>query len=44
MLPEPSGSVTKLKLTDAVVNRASLPAGKTEAVIWDAEVTGFGLR
>lgn len=34
----------KLKLTDAVVRRAELPQGRTEAVIWDTEVAGFGLR
>ncbi|WP_417433388.1 tyrosine-type recombinase/integrase [Hoeflea sp.] len=34
----------KLKLTDAIVARSRLPDGKTEAVIWDTEVTGFGLR
>lgn len=35
---------SKTKLTDAVVARAVLPDGKSEAVIWDSEVTGFGLR
>jgi integrase len=34
----------KVKLTDVVVARATLPNGKDEAVIWDTEVTGFGLR
>lgn len=35
---------SKAKLTDAVVARAALPGGKREGVIWDTEVTGFGLR
>jgi hypothetical protein len=35
---------TKLKLTDAVTARETLPEGRKEAVIWDSEVTGFGLR
>lgn len=34
----------KVKLTDAVVKNAVLPPGKKEAVIWDLEVIGFGLR
>ena len=34
----------KIKLTDPLVRDAALPAGKKEAVIWDTEVTGFGLR
>jgi len=34
----------KLKLTDAIVARAVLPEGKSEIVLWDTEVTGFGLR
>ena len=34
----------KAKLTDAVVAKASLPEDATEAVLWDTEVTGFGLR
>ncbi|QPC90003.1 integrase arm-type DNA-binding domain-containing protein [Mesorhizobium sp. INR15] len=36
--------LSKTKLTDAVVARATLPPGRSEAVIWDTEVTGFGLR
>ncbi|MER8374410.1 integrase family protein [Mesorhizobium sp. M1406] len=36
--------LSKTKLTDAVVARAALPPGRSEAVIWDTEVTGFGLR
>lgn len=35
---------SKVKLTDAVVERAALPPGKAEAVVWDSDVTGFGLR
>jgi integrase len=34
----------KKRLTDAIVKAAELPPGKAEAVIWDSEVTGFGLR
>jgi integrase len=34
----------KTKLTDAVAARATLEPGKSDAVIWDADVTGFGLR
>jgi integrase len=34
----------KQKLTDAAVQRAALPAGQSDLVIWDTEVTGFGLR
>ena len=35
---------TKTRLTDAQVRIAALPDGKTEAVLWDADVAGFGLR
>ena len=34
----------KIRLTDARVKSAELPAGKKEAVIWDSDVVGFGLR
>ncbi|WP_424360983.1 tyrosine-type recombinase/integrase [Methylocystis parvus] len=34
----------KKRLTDAIVKAATLPPGKAEAVLWDSEVTGFGLR
>ncbi len=34
----------KKRLTDAVVKAAELPPGKSEAVLWDSEVTGFGVR
>jgi integrase len=37
-------AIAKRKLTDAVVRGAVLPEGKSEAVIWDTEVVGFGLR
>ena len=37
-------SQARVKLTDAMVASAEKPADKTEAVLWDAEVTGFGLR
>jgi hypothetical protein len=33
-----------MKLTDAVANRALLPKGKTDIVLWDTAETGFGLR
>ncbi len=34
----------KTKLTDAIVAGIRLPEGQKEAVFWDSEVTGFGLR
>ena len=34
----------KIKLTDAIVANAQLPDGSREAVLWDSDVTGFGLR
>ena len=34
----------KLRLTDAIVERAALGAGETDTIIWDTEVAGFGLR
>lgn len=34
----------KLRLTDAVVSNTRLPAGKSDLVVWDVDVTGFGLR
>lgn len=37
-------ATVKVKLTDAVVKAAALPAGKKEFVVWDSEVVGFGLR
>ncbi|SFP31463.1 tyrosine-type recombinase/integrase [Tranquillimonas alkanivorans] len=37
-------SATKTRLTDAQVRAAVLPDGKTEAVLWDTDVSGFGLR
>jgi Arm DNA-binding domain len=33
-----------MRLTDAVANRAGLPKGKTDIVLWDTAETGFGLR
>jgi integrase len=36
--------VPKIRLTDANVRDAQLTEGKQEEVIWDADVTGFGLR
>jgi integrase len=33
-----------MRLTDAVANRATLPRGKSDIVLWDAAETGFGLR
>jgi Arm domain-containing DNA-binding protein len=32
------------KLAQGVVDRASLPPGKTDHFVWDSEVPGFGLR
>jgi len=37
-------SPNKVKITDIVVKGASLPDAKSEVIIWDTEVTGFGLR
>jgi integrase len=34
----------KIKLTDSVVAGAAVAEGQAERVIWDSEVTGFGLR
>ena len=34
----------KVKLTDALVSRMPLPADAIDAVIWDADIVGFGLR
>jgi integrase len=34
----------KIKLTDTVVQRAALVEGEADRVVWDSEVTGFGLR
>ena len=36
--------MNKIRLTDAVVQRAALGDGQTDRVIWDTEVSGFGLR
>lgn len=36
--------LSKVKLTDAVVSRAELPEGKAEHMVWDTDVSGFGLR
>jgi integrase len=33
-----------MKLTDAIANRAALPRGKSDIVLWDTAETGFGLR
>lgn len=37
-------NANRVRLTDAKVKMAALPAGKSELVIWDADVSGFGLR
>ncbi|MDW5315501.1 tyrosine-type recombinase/integrase [Rhizobium sp. PL01] len=37
-------SANKVKITDAVVKRATLPPDQGEMILWDTEVTGFGLR
>ena len=34
----------RVKLTDALVSKAVLPIGTGDAVVWDADVIGFGLR
>ncbi|KQQ48788.1 hypothetical protein ASF58_05920 [Methylobacterium sp. Leaf125] len=34
----------KQKLTDALVARAALPSGAIDMVLWDSDVSGFGLR
>jgi len=39
-MPQPR----KSKLTDAAARNAALPEGKSEMILWDTEVTGFGLR
>lgn len=39
-MPEPM----KVRLTDAFAKHASLPAGKTDHIFWDTDLTGFGLR
>ncbi|KEQ07503.1 hypothetical protein GV67_22370 [Pseudorhizobium pelagicum] len=44
MLPKVLDMLSKVKLTDVVVSRAELPAGKAEHMIWDTDVSGFGLR
>src|SRR5262249_58669487 len=33
-----------MKLTQANIDRATLPAGKSEAIFFDDELPGFGLR
>lgn len=40
----PQRESDRVRLTDAKVRAATLPAGKREAVIWDADLQGFGLR
>ena len=34
----------KAKLTDALVSQLALPIGAADAVVWDADIIGFGLR
>lgn len=34
----------KVKLTDALAARVVLPVGVKDAVVWDADIIGFGLR
>ncbi|MFK5599955.1 tyrosine-type recombinase/integrase [Methylobacterium sp. HMF5984] len=34
----------KVKLTDALAARVVLPVGVKDAVVWDADIVGFGLR
>jgi integrase len=33
-----------MKLTKAMVDRIALPAGKSDAIVWDSDLPGFGLR
>jgi integrase len=37
-------SNVRIKLTDGLVADAALPPGKSELVLWDSDVPGFGLR
>jgi integrase len=34
----------KLKLTDAAIDKLTLPDGKSEAFFWDSDIPGFALR
>ena len=40
----PSRARTGVSLTKAAVKRLTLPAGKSDAVFWDRDLAGFGLR
>jgi len=42
--PESNCTLMKTKLTDALVLKSELPDGEQDHIIWDSEVTGFGLR
>ena len=44
VLPSEVRPVPKAKLTDALIARSVLPEGRNELMLWDTEVTGFGLR
>ncbi|PSC06725.1 hypothetical protein SLNSH_02715 [Alsobacter soli] len=34
----------RIKLTDSAIAKASLPEGRSEVILWDTELTGFGIR
>jgi integrase len=36
--------MSKLKLTDAAIDKLALPDGKSEVFFWDSDIPGFGLR
>lgn len=36
--------MSRVKLTDAFVARATLPLGTADVIVWDADLSGFGLR
>lgn len=34
----------RIKLTDAVIDKTTVPAGREELILWDTDLTGFGIR
>lgn len=44
VLPTGDPTLFKVRITDAVVRNTTLPEGKSDIVVWDTDVTGFGLR
>jgi hypothetical protein len=34
----------RIRFSDALVRRLTLPAGKTDHIAWDPDVPGFGVR